>query len=160
MKVFVICLLVFALGLASAAPRLFPSNLGRLSPTFPRITGTPHTLLGGESQTDKMVTNQVISALAPVLGHLGKEAVKYVVCDHTSRLQEYTDNEERDAKIMALVKSMSDMLAAQEILNKVKKLNMEGNLVTEAGWFDSISDAVGGAVDVLGDAAKGVICSD
>ena len=59
---------------------------------------------------------------------------------------------------MALVKVMSDMLAAQETLSKVKELNMKGNIVTEAGWFNTISDAVGGAVDILGDAAKGVMC--
>ena len=109
-------------------------------------------------QTDKTAMNQVVSLLAPALGYLGKEAVKYLVCDPASQLQEYTSNEEKDAKIMALVKVMSDMLAAQETLSKVKELNMKGNIVTEAGWFDSISDAVGGAVDVLGDAAKGVMC--
>lgn len=134
MKVIIVCLLLFILGLASTAPQLFPSKFGRLSPTFSGVTGSPRVHLGGESQTDKIATNQFISALAaPVLGHLGKEAVKYVVCDRTSRLQEYTNNEERDAKIMALVKSMSDMLAALEKLRTIKELNMKGNLVTEAG---------------------------
>ena len=60
MKVSVICLLLFALELGSAAPWLqssrLPSKPRRVipTPTFPIYTGTPCTLLGGEPQNDKL----------------------------------------------------------------------------------------------------------
>lgn len=176
MKILIVFLLLFALGLASAAPRWMPMTIpnkhGRVQSKFPLVTGTPR-ILGGEPQNDKTAMKQVLPLLtlapnalqlAPTLfemgnfgASLGKEVVKYVICDPDSQLQEY---EERDAKIMALVKVMSDMLAAQENLSQAKKLNMKDNLVAEAELFDSISDALGGALDVIGGVTKEVLCSE
>ena len=160
MKVLIVCLMIilFALGLTSAAPRQFPMK-------FP--LGKPRNLLGDE-QNGKTAMNQVLPALAPLLASqllplgatVGKKAVQYVVCDRNTQLQEYADNEEIDAQIMALVKVMNDLLAAQEKVNKVKKLNTKDNRIAEAELFDSVSDALGGALDFAGGVAKGVICSD
>ena len=116
MKVFTICLLLFALELATAAPHWVPLiKPGRVPPKLPLYTGTsgPH-ILGGGPQDDKTAINQVLpflapAALAPIafdLGKpllkfgtsLGKNAVKRVVCDSTSWLQEYyAGSEEKDA---------------------------------------------------------------
>lgn len=172
MKVLIIFFLLFTLGLASAAPRWMPLTVpnkrGRVPSKFPLITGTPRVLAGGEPQNEITAVKQVFPLLAPAalyaapaLGSLGaslgKEIVKHVVCDPDSQLQEYAGNEERDAKIMALVKVMSNMLAAQE---KLKKLNVEDNLVAKTELFDSISDALGGALDIVGGVTKGVLCNE
>ena len=181
MKVFIICLLLFALEQATAAPRArwlpLTKPAGRVPPRFPLYTGTPGPrILGGGQQDDKTATNQVLPFLPPALAapvaldlskpllkfgaSLGKNALKRVVCDSTSWLQEYAGSEERDAKIMALVKVMSDMLTAQVKLGEAKKLNMEDNLVAKAELFDLVSDALEGALDVIGDSAKEVLCSE
>ena len=167
MKVSVFCLLLFVVGLGSAAPRFpsskFPSRPGMVTPI---LIGTPRTLLGGEPQNDKTAMNQVLPLLAPVLGStlldlgtsVGKNVLKNVVCDPYLQLQEYADNEERDAKMMSLVKVMSDILVVQGKLSKVKNHNVEKNLVAEAEFFDSVSDALEGALDIVGDTAKSIIC--
>ena len=148
-----------------------------MPPKFPIFTGTPGPrILGRGPQDDRTAINQVLpfltpAALGPValdLGKpllkfgasLGKNAVKRVVCDSTSWLQEYAGSEEKEVKIMALVKVMSDMLTAQEKLSEAKKLNMENNLVAKTELFDLVSDALEGALDVIGDSAKEVLCSE
>lgn len=190
MKVFIICLvLVFAAALAAAAPRRWTPMTkprGSSAPKFPLYTGTPGPRIpgGGELQNEKTAVDQVFppAALAPMLApaalsltptlgnplltlgelgaSLGVEAVKHVVCASTLQLQEYAGNEKRDAKIMALIKVMSDMLAAQEMLSKAKKLNMEENLVAKAELFGTIGNALDDALDVVGDTAKKVLCSE
>ena len=181
MKVFIICLLLFVLELVTAAPSWVPHTKPRRVPLkFPLHTGTPGPrILGGELQSDKTAINQVLPLLTPALSpialnlapalgkplldlgaSLGKKAVKRVVCDSTAWLQEYAGSEEKDAKIMALVKVMSDMLTAQEKLSEAKKLNMEDNLVVKAELFDLVSDALEGALDIIGDTAKEVLCSE
>ena len=51
------------------------------------------------------------------------------------------------------------MLAAQEMLSEAKKLNVEENLVTKAELF-TIGNALDGALDIVGDTAKEVLCSE
>lgn len=78
--------------------------------------------------------------LLPVLVSGSKGLAKYVVCDKLTQLQEYTDNKQKGAKIMALVKVMDDLLDVKET-NKIKQqLNMINNHVAEAELFDWAKD--------------------
>jgi hypothetical protein len=91
------------------------------------------------------------------------KVLRLVVCDNAdSQLQ---DTEKQDAKIMALVGAMSDLLAAEEELKemKQKQLNMKGNLVAEAELFDfdfdSIASKLKGTATKIGSAAKTLLCN-
>jgi hypothetical protein len=146
------------------------------TPSGPRILGGGGG--GGEPQNDKTAINQVLPlalALAPTLTRtalnlapevlkLGASLGRSVLCDRDSVadswIQEYYagNEEEKDAKLVALVKVMGDMLAAQGKLSEAKKLNVENNVVAKAELFDAIGDALGGALDFVGDTAKGVLC--
>lgn len=126
-------LLLFALGIASAAPRHLHS------PDY--YIGTQ----GKENALENEAESQVISAaigtaleLLPYIAKGAKGIAEYVLCDELTQLQEYrsTGNEERDAKVMALVKIMGDLHTAKE-MDKFKQLNMQGNnRVAEAELFD------------------------
>ena len=157
MKVLIIYVLLLALGLASAVPRSL-SLLNTLD--------TP-----GKEQSDKVAMSQFIPSclileIAKVAPQVISEVIKllrYVVCDNTtdSQLQAFTNNEERDAKIMALVNVMNNLLAAEEKLNEVMQLNMKGNLVAEAEFFDwvgSIKNKLKSAFHKIGGAVKKLLC--
>ena len=138
---------------------------------------------GGRPQNDETANDQVFPFLAPAalaapvalkvaapiaLDLVGKPLLKYaakrVVCnsaDSQSWVQEYyAGNQEKDAKIMGIVKVMNDMLAARETLSEAKKLIAEENVVAKAELFDTISDALEGALDIVGDTAKTVLCNE
>jgi hypothetical protein len=95
------------------------------------------------------------------------KVLRFVVCDNTnSQLQAIASNtEEQDAKFMALVGAMGDLLAAEEELKemKQKQLNMKGNLVAEAELFDfdfdSIASKLKGTAIKIGSAAKTLLCN-
>lgn len=150
---------------------------------FPLHTGIrsgPRILGGGrgELQKDKTAINQILPLLAPAalslapqlampLLKLGDSVGKSVVCDRNSAaddswIQEYSvgNEEEKDAKFMALVKVMGDVVTAQEKLSEAKKLNVENNIVAKAELFDAISNALDGALGFVGDTAKTVLCSE
>ena len=142
MKILIAFLLLFALGLASAAPRL-PYNFPFESTD---LGGIDLGIQGKEKHLENEAKNQVFSAAAvvgaalpyilPTLISGTKRLAKYVVCDELTQLQEYTDNEEKDAKIMALVKIMNDLFDAKET-NKIKKqLSTKHNRVAETELFD------------------------
>ena len=152
----------------------FPLHTGTRS--GPRILGGGR---GGELQKDKTAINQVLPtllapaalSLAPELAmpllKLGASVGKSVVCDRNSAaddswIQEYSvgNEEEKDAKLMALVKVMGDVVTAQEKLSEAKKLNVENNIVAKAELFDAISNALDGALGFVGDTAKTVLCSE
>ena len=125
-------LLLFALGIASAAPRF-------LHPTDYDI-GTQ----GKQNAVENAAESQVVSlaldvakTVLPIIAEGAKGLAKYVLCDELAQLQEYrsTGNEERDAKIMALVKIMGDLHTTKE-LDKFKQLNVQDNRVAEAELLD------------------------
>ena len=161
MKVLIVCLLLFfTIELASAAPR---------SPyVFPFETTEEFQ---GEEQNPENAERQVIPAvvgalqLVPPILSLGKKVARSLVCrsDEASQLQDYTDNEERDVQIMAIIKVMDDILAVKEKLNKVKQLNviMKDNRVAEAelfDWVDSVGETLGNVYDKLKTTAKYFLC--
>ena len=75
-------------------------------------------------------------SLLPYVAKGAKGIAKYIVCDKLAQLQQYTDSsEEKDAKIMALVNIMGDLLTAKE-MDKFKQLNMKDNCIAEAELFD------------------------
>ena len=85
-----------------------------------------------------------------------------VVCDNTdSQLQVFADIEEQNVKVMALVRVMSDLLAAEEKLNEVKQVNMKGSLVAEAELFDfdSVASKLKNTLKTTGSAAKKLLCN-
>ena len=135
-------LLLSALGLASAAPQhLYHYNFPLESTDLEEIDldtqGKEKTL---ENEVNSQVIPEVVGVALPYILRLlasgTKGLAKYVVCDELTQLQEYTDNEEKEAKIMALVKVMDDLLDAKET-NKIKKqLNRKDNRVAEAELFD------------------------
>ena len=145
MKILIAFLLLFALGLASAAPRLYYN--------FPLestdLGGIDLGIQGKEKHLENEAKSQVISAavvgaalpfILPPLISGTKRLAKYIVCDELTQLQEYTDNEEKDAKIMALVKIMDDLFDVKET-NKIKKqLSTKNNRVAEAELFDWVKD--------------------
>lgn len=180
MKVFITCLLVFGLTvqeLASAAPWSWgPTTIPkpgshRLKLPNPRARSGPSILGGGELQKDKTAVNQVLPFLAtnPELAvplfNLGASLGRSVLCNRNSAaddswVQEYSvgNEEERDAKLMALVKVMGDVVTAQGKLSEAKKLNVENNVIAKAELFDAISDALDGALGFVGDRAKMLLC--
>ena len=136
MKILIAFLLLFALGLASAAPQFpykFLTDLGGYDVGTQGIE--KHQ---ANSQVIPAVVGTVLSLLPSVISW-SKKAAKYIVCDEVTRLQDYTDIEERDAKIMALVKIMDDLLDAKET-NKFQQHSMKDNRVAEAELFDWAKD--------------------
>ena len=129
-------LLLFALGLASAAPRSFDDfpfvgeiNLG---------TQGKKSTLENEAKSQLLIPAAVGTALSllPYVAKGAKKIAKYIVCDKLAQLQQYTDSsEDKDAKIMALVNVMGDFLTAKE-MDKFKQLNMKDNRIAEAELFD------------------------
>ena len=71
----------------------------------------------------------MISA-APQVISIVLDLVRMVVCKNTadSQPQAFANDEEQDAKIMALVKIMNNLLVAEEKLDEVKQLKMQNNL--------------------------------
>ena len=154
-----ICFFLLVLGLASAAPR-------RSLPYFFKALDTP-----GKKQRNAVAIDQI--AIPPgVIVAITKSAIsgvievlKLAVCDNTdsAQLQGFANNEERDASIMALVKVMDNVLAAEEKLDEIKRLNMKGNLVAEAelfDWVDSVKNKLKGTFRVIGSATKKLLCND
>ena len=156
-------------------------------PLRPRARSHPRLLGGGgegEPQKDKTAINQVLPALlapaalnlapaalnlAPQLAepllNLGASVGRSLLCNRNSAaddswVQGYSvgNEEERAAKLMALVKVMGDVVLAQGKLSEAKKLNVENNVVAKAELFDAISDALDGALGFVGDTAKTLLC--
>ena len=131
----VFLLLLFALGLASAAPRPFDD--------FPFLEEIDLGTQGKKGTLESEAKSQWISTvvgtalkLLPYFAKGAKRIAKYIVCDELAQLQQYTDSsEEKDAKIMALVNIMGDLLTAKE-MDKFKQLNMKDNCIAEAELFD------------------------
>lgn len=134
----VFLLLLFALGLASAAPRPFND--------FPFVGGIDFGTQGKKSTLESEAKSQWIGTVLSLLPYAikgvtgiakgAKGIAKYIVCDELAQLQQYTDSsEDKDAKIMALVNVMGDFLTAKE-MDKFKQLNMKDNRIAEAELFD------------------------
>ena len=159
MKILIVCFFLLTLGLASATPS------GSLSNFFYALD-TP-----GKKKSDKVAASQVtidpqliiaIAKAAPEIISGVIKLLKYTVCDNTdSQLQFFASNGEKDANIMALVKVMNDLLAAEEELDEVKQLNMKGNLVAEAelfDWVDSVKNKLKSTFHKIGAATKKLLC--
>ena len=163
MKVLIVGFVLLALGLASAVPQ-WPIR-GYIPPGFSTIA---------KELTDETATSQVfpvalvpvLVAAAPKVVSLALDILRYAVCDKTNtnpQLQEFADNEEQNANIMALVKVMNDLLTAEEKLDEVKQLNMKGNLIAEAElfdwqWIDTLKSKLKSAIYKIGGAAKKLLC--
>ena len=140
MKILIAFLLLLALGLTSAAPR-FPYNFP-FEPTD--LGGIDAGTQGTKNAVENEAKSQVISAailgtvlpiILPPLISVAKRLAKSVVCEELAQLQEYTDNKEKDAKIMALAAAMGDFLTAKE-MDKFKQLNAKDDRVARAELFD------------------------
>ena len=162
MKVLVVCCLLFlALGLVSAAPR----SLSLYNPL-----DTPWKWQRDEVATSEVyIPPELVQALAKAAPQVISGVIKllrYAVCDNTadSQLQAFASNEERDAQIMALVKVMNNLLAAEEKLNEVKQLNMKSNLIAEmelfdGQWVDSVKNTLKSTFHKIGAATKKLLCN-
>ena len=159
MKIVIVCFFLLALGLALAAPH-------RSLPNFFKALDTP-----GRMQSNAVATNQfaippaVIVAVTKLAISGATEILKLAVCDNTdsAQLQGLANNEERDANIMALVKVMDNVLAAEEKLDEIKQLSMKGNLVAKAelfDWVDSVKNKLKGTFHVIGSATKKLLCNE
>ena len=161
MKTLIVCFFLLSLGLASAAPH-------NLLPNFSHTLDTP-----GKKQSSTVTTYQTISPevileiakVAPKVISGVIELLKIAVCDNTDsvQLQGLANDEERDANIMALVKVMDNVLAAEEKLDEIKRLNMKGNLVAKAeffDWVDSVKNKLKGTFRVIGSATKKLLCNE
>ena len=129
-------LLLFALGIASAAPRFLHNFL--LEPIDDIGTQGKENAVKNEAESQVVsLALDVAKTVLPIIAEGAKGLAKYVLCDELAQLQEYrsTGNEERDAKIMALVKIMGDLHTTKEV-DKFKQLNVQDNRVAEAELFD------------------------
>ena len=150
-KIIAIVVLFSTCGLISAAPfRYFPSVLD-------------------PSPVGETAKNQWIGPAARFVGGaIGSRVLNNVVdcrvCGkcNAAELQHDTNNEERSAKIMALVQVMDEISAAKESLNALKKLRMEEAEVqfneAMSAKINSIRDTLGNAGDYLKGAAKNLLC--
>jgi hypothetical protein len=161
MKILIIVsFFLLALGLASAGPR-------KSLPNFFKALDAP-----GKKQSNAVATDQIVIPPEVILG-IAKAApkviagvikfLKLVVCDNTdsAQLQVFANNEERDANVMALVKVMHSVLAAEEKLDEIKQLSMKGNLVAETelfDWVDSVKSKLKGTFRKIGSATKMLLC--
>ena len=160
MKVLLVGFILLALGLVSAVPQW---------PVRRYIQPSRFSPLGKELN-DEIVKSQIFPlALIPVLISVAPQVisvvldlVRMVVCNNTanSQLQAFADNEEENAKIMALVSVMNDLLAAEEKLNEIKQLKVQNNLIAEAELFsfDSILSKLKSAITNIGSFAKNLLC--
>ena len=160
MKILVICFFLLALGLASAAPR----SLSLFSTLNTPWKGQSDEVTTSEVDIPQELIQAIAKAAPQVIAGVIK-LLRYAVCDNTadSQLQAFTNNEERDAKIMALVKVMNDLLTAEEKLNEVKRLNMKGNLIAEVElfdgqWVDSVKSTLKSIYSKIGAATKKLLC--
>ena len=162
MKILIAGFVLLALGLASAVPRWPIQNI-------------PGHFKNGKEITDETATSQVfpvalipvLVAAAPKVVALALDILRYAVCDKTNtipQLQEFADNEEQNANIMALVRVMNDLLTAEETLDEVKQqLNMKSSLIAEAElfdwqWIDTLKTKLKSAIHKIGGAAKKLLC--
>ena len=163
MKVTIVCLLLLILGLASAIPQWplryqYPLKTGGL--------GTLETELSDEvakSQVFPAFLIPILASAAPKVASGIIQLLKYAVCDNTdSQLQAYANNEERDAKIMALVEVMNDLLTAEKQLDKVTQLNMQDNRVAEIelfDWLGSVKSKLKSTFYKIKGATKRLLCN-
>ena len=143
-------LLSSACGLISAAPWYIPSF--RYDPPF------------GEAAKNQW--------LAPAAGFVGStigarvlnNVVDCRVCGKcNAELQQDTNtDEERSAKIMALLQVMDEISAAKESLSALEKLSLKDAEVqaefSVSGKINSIRDTLGNAGEYLKGAAKNILC--
>ena len=162
MKIIIVCFFLLSLGLASTAPHMS-------LPNFFKALDTP-----GKKQSNAVTTYQTaispevileVAKVAPKVISGVIELLKIAVCDNTdsAQLQGLANNEERDANIMALVKVMDNVLAAEEKLDEIKRLSMKGNLVAKAelfDWVDSVKNKLKGTFRVIGSATKKLLCDE
>ena len=160
MKVTIVCLLLLVLGLASAIPQWplrYPLKTG---------LGTLKTELSDEAAKSQVFPASLIPILTKATPKVASgiiQFLKYAVCDNTnSQLQAYENTEERDAKIMALVEVMNDLLSAEEQFDKVKQLNMRDNRVAEIelfDWLGSVKSKLKNTFYKIKGATKSLLCN-
>ena len=150
------------LGLASAVPQ-WPVR--RYIPTGFTPLGKELNDETAKSQIFPVALIPILVSAAPKVVAMALDLLRYAVCDNTadSQLQAFADNEEENAKIMALVNVMNDLLTAEEKLDQVKQLNMKGSLVAEAElfngqWIDTLKSKLKSAIYKIGGAAKKLLC--
>ena len=159
MKVLIVGFILLALGLVSAVPQ-WPIRQ-YIPPGF-STTGKELNDETAKSQVFPLALVPMLLSAAPQVISTALDLLRMVVCDNTdSQLQAFADIEEQNVKIMALVRVMSDLLAAEEKLNEVKQLNMKGNLVAEAELFDfnSVASKLKNTLKTIGSAAKKLLCN-
>ena len=156
---------VLALGLASAAPglplRYLPMQTG------PVEFSTLERELDEEVATSQNIPPEVVQflvKLAPKVISGVMQLLRYAVCDsQDSQLQENANNEERNAKIMALVEAMDGLLEVEGKLDGVKRINMRSNLIAEAelfDWVDSVKNKLKNTFSKIGAATKKLLCNN
>ena len=152
---------LMAVGLASALPQLQVPNL---NPSSVIKTDALEKELNDEVAKNQVLPVVLIPALVSIAATLGTKILKYAVCDNTdSQLhQEIANIEERDADVMALIEVMSDLLAADEKLDKVKQqINMQDDLTAKAehfDWVDTVKTKLKSTLSKVGGAAKKLLC--
>ena len=146
----------------------FNHPLGSTRKYGPRYFSNFHSL----PSPDKLARSQWLAPAAHFVGgDLGSRVLNNVidcrVCGKcNAKVQQYTDNEEKSAKIMALVQFMDEISAAKQTLNALidKKLGIADSIAnaevqfSELAEFNSIGDALGNAGDYLKGAAKKIPC--
>ena len=150
-----------ALSLASAVPQ-WPVR--RYIPPGFSTTGKELNDETAKSQVFPLALVPILLSAAPQVISAALDILRMVICGNTesdTQLQAFADTEVQDAKVMALIRVMSDFLAAEEKLNVVKQLNMKGNHYAEAELFDfySIASKVKNAFKMIGSAAKNLLCN-
>ena len=136
MKILIACLLLFALGLASAAPQI-PYNI----PFRPTDRGVYYDLetQGKEKNLENEANSQAVAALPfilPPLISIGKMALRHAVCEAVAQLQKYADNKEKDAQIMALINTVDELFGVKE----ADKLYKKNGRIAKAELFDLVKE--------------------
>lgn len=133
MKILIACLLLFALGLASAAPQI-PYNI----PFRPTDLGGYYDLetQGKGKNLENEVNNQAIGTALQLLPIITKGIAKFVLCKKVTQLQDYTNNEERDAQIMALINTVDELFGVKE----ADKLYKKNGRIAKAELFDLVKE--------------------
>ena len=165
MKILIVGFALLALGLASAVPQWPAHMILDLPPGF----GTTRKELTDETATTEVfpiALVPVLVAAAPKVIALALDLLRYAVCDKTDtdpQMQDFADNEEQNAQIMALVSVMNDLLTAEKKLDEVKQLQMKSSLIAEAElfdgqWFSTFKSKLKSAIYKIGGAAKKLLC--
>lgn len=166
MKILIVGLVLFALGSASAAvPLVPPLGAWYIPPGF-GTTGKELTDETATSQVFPVALIPVLVAAAPKVVALALDLLRYAVCNKTNtdpQLQDFAGSEEENARIMALVNVMNDLLTAEDKLDEVMQLNVKSNLVARAElfdgqWFSTLKSKLKSTIYKIGGAAKKLLC--